>query len=76
MYSLCRVLVFKEVPEILYTGLSKVIGQPRDHQRNIEEPEYFNSDISISIPVEDTYEYAQFSAKLLVSLTLTFQCTS
>lgn len=50
-------LVFKEVPEVIYTGLNKVIGKPRDHQKNVEEPEYFSSDIDTSIPVEETHEY-------------------
>ena len=53
-----RVLIFKETPEIIYTGLSKSIGQARDLEKNLEDESYFDSkDISISIPLDTTNEF-------------------
>jgi hypothetical protein len=54
-------LVFKEAPELIYTGLTKTIGKPRDLEKNIEDEAYFNSGINISIPVEDTQEFAKIN---------------
>lgn len=56
--------MFKEAPEVLYTGLSKNIGEPRDYQKNSEDPQYFASDIDTSIPVEDTNEYIKMTESL------------
>ena len=50
-------LVFKEVPELVYSGLTKTLGKAKELEKNIEDPSYFNSDIDISIPVEETSEY-------------------
>jgi hypothetical protein len=48
-----RVLVFKEAPTLVYTGLIRTIGKPRDMEKNEEEGGYyFDSEIDISIPVE------------------------
>ena len=52
-------LVFKEPPELIYTGLTRLIGKPRELEKNLEEPLYLDSEIDISIPVEDTLEYAK-----------------
>ena len=54
-----RVLVFKEAPELLYTGLTRVLGQPRELEKNLNDTDYFDSDINISIPIEETLEYAR-----------------
>ncbi len=46
-----RILVFKEAPEVLFTGLTKTIGNPRDLSKNLEDPEYFNKEnIDLTIP--------------------------
>jgi hypothetical protein len=45
-----RVLVFKEAPRILFTGLTKAIGEPRDLDKNLESPDYFEKAINIDIP--------------------------
>ena len=45
-----RVLVFKEAPRILFSGLTKAIGEPRDLDKNLESPDYFEKAINIDIP--------------------------
>jgi hypothetical protein len=45
-----RVLVFKEAPRVVFTGLTKAIGSPRDLEKNLEDLQYFESAIDISIP--------------------------
>lgn len=53
-----RVLVFKEAPEVVYKGLTKIIGKPRELEKNIEDESYFeNKGFDINIPVEDSEEY-------------------
>lgn len=54
-----RVFVFKEPPELIYTGLTKILGKPREFEKNLEETEYFDSDINVSVPIEETKEYAK-----------------
>ena len=62
-----RVLVFKEAPILVYTGLNKAIGKPRDMEKNNEEGgKYFDSDFDISIPVQMTAEYKQSNQNNLV----------
>ena len=57
MGKYCRVLVFKEPPQLVYTGLNKVIGKPRELEKNLEELAYFDSEIDIKIPLDETNEY-------------------
>ncbi len=59
MCVMFRVLVFRDAPEIVYTGLGKQIGKARELEKNMEDPSFFNSDVNISIPVEETAEYKQ-----------------
>lgn len=47
-------LVFKEAPELVYTGLTRQVGKARELEKNMEELAYFNSDINLSIPIEET----------------------
>ena len=51
--------MFKEAPEIIYTGLAKTIGSPKELEKNTEEPTNFSAEIDISIPIEETLEYAK-----------------
>jgi hypothetical protein len=51
-------LVFKEAPELIYTGLTKAIGKPRDLEKNLEETVYFDSKLDIEIPINNTHEYS------------------
>ena len=45
---------------MIYTGLTKAIGKPRELEKNLEDTDYFsNMDNVITIPVEDTNEYAK-----------------
>lgn len=50
-------MIFKDPPEFLYTGLSEVIGQPREYERNQEEPSFFDRNLDLSIPLSETNEY-------------------
>ena len=55
-----RILVFKESPVILFTGLDKkVIGNPREYEKNVAEgDEYFEKvEIDMTIPLEETNEW-------------------
>ncbi len=64
-----RVLVFKEAPVVVYTGLNKAIGKPRDMEKNNEEGgKYFDSDFDISIPVHTTNEYKEVNQQDLVNI--------
>jgi len=50
--------VFKEVPEVLFTGLNKPIGKPRDLEKNTEDTSYFNNQgIDLTIPHRETEQY-------------------
>ena len=51
-----RVLVFRDAPRLIFTGLTKAIGSPRDYEKNLEDPKYFDSTIDISIPHTNTKE--------------------
>lgn len=53
---MCRVLVFKEAPRVVFTGLTKLIGEPRDLETNLANAQYFEKDIDLSIPLEQTKE--------------------
>jgi hypothetical protein len=49
-------LVFKEAPRLVFTGLSKALGAPRDLERNLDDARYFESPVDISIPHAETNE--------------------
>ena len=51
-----RVLVFKEAPRLVFTGLTKAIGAPRDLEKNLEDTQYFESPLDITIPHAETIE--------------------
>ncbi len=42
---------------MVYSGLSKTIGKPRDLEKNVEDKGYFDSDLNISIPIEETKQF-------------------
>ena len=57
--------MLKEAPQLLFTGLTREIGKPREYERNQQEAEeekeedsYFDKDIDISIPVQETEQWA------------------
>lgn len=52
-----RVLVFREAPEIVYTGLTRAIGRAKELEKNLEDPAAFDSEVNLGIPIEDTKEY-------------------
>lgn len=51
-----KILVFKEAPEILYTGLTKVLGHPNEFEKNGTE-DFESTETDLSIPVNDTIEF-------------------
>ena len=52
-----RVLVFRETPTLAYTGLTAKIGEPRVYEENLDDADYFDKEIDLSIPLEETNEY-------------------
>ena len=61
-----RILVFRESPVLLFTGLTKDIGNPREYEKNVAEgDDYFeNVDININIPLEETNEWEKLSTHI------------
>jgi hypothetical protein len=64
------------MPQLLYTGLTRDIGRPRELEKNqeevlegkIEEEQYYESeDINLSIPVEESSEWSKLSHLTKVS---------
>lgn len=49
--------MFKDVPELIYTGLTKRIGQPKELEKNLADPTLFDAQIDLTIPVQETTEY-------------------
>ena len=51
---------------LLFTGLNKTIGNPREYEKNVAEgDEYFEKvEIDMTIPLEDTNEWEQLSSKI------------
>jgi len=45
-----RVLVFKEAPRLVREGLSGQIGAPRELEKNLEDPSYFERAVDLSLP--------------------------
>ena len=51
-------MIFKESPELVYSGLKRKIGNPSDLEKNIANPEIFDkNDVELSIPVEETAQH-------------------
>lgn len=42
---------------MIYTGLTEVIGKPREYEKNLEECNYFERDHDLSIPLAETNEF-------------------
>ena len=51
-----RVLVFREAPKIIFTGLTETIGAPRVLEKNLEDPVYFETPIDLTIIHSKTNE--------------------
>ena len=62
-----RILVFKDAPKLLFTGLTRDIGNPREYEKNVVEgDDYFdNVDINISIPLVETSEWLTLSPLII-----------
>ena len=48
--------MFKEAPKILFTGLTKAIGSPREIEKNLEDTKYFDQQVDLKIPHNETNE--------------------
>lgn len=49
--------MFKDVPELIYTGLTKRIGQPKELEKNLADPTLFDAQVDLTIPIQETTEY-------------------
>jgi hypothetical protein len=49
-------MVFREAPRIVFTGLTKTLGAPRDLEKNLEDARYFETAVDITIPHGETNE--------------------
>ena len=52
-------MLFREKPDLVYTGLTDQIGKPREYEKNLEEPFWFDKDIDLAIPLAETNEHRQ-----------------
>jgi hypothetical protein len=50
------VLVVKSPPEIIYTGLRRVIGAPSDFSTNRSQPANFDRRVDLTVPISETNE--------------------
>ena len=56
----------------MYTGLTKILGKPREFEKNLEDTSYFEKEeVDISIPVDETSEFAKVNHKHLMVSHLT-----
>lgn len=55
--------MYKDVPEVIYTGLTKKIGQPRELEKNLAEPALFDSNVDLTIPIQETSEFIRSREK-------------
>lgn len=53
MLKRCRVLVIKQPPEIAYTGLKVVIGNPTDYSNN-KQNNGFDRRVDLRIPTHES----------------------
>lgn len=56
-----KVLLFREAPRILYTGLSQRIGNPREYEKNVSDAgdSFFSLDKAetLLVPLDETNEW-------------------
>jgi len=51
--KVCRVIIIKHAPELVVSGLDKVIGAPEDYNKNLEKGR-FPTDLDLTIPRKRT----------------------
>ena len=51
-------MVFREAPKLVFSGLTKAIGAPRDLEKNLEEQAYFEKGLDLAIPHSETEQLA------------------
>jgi hypothetical protein len=44
-------MLFREQPVLIYTGLTEEIGKPHEYERNLDEPNYFEREQDLLIPL-------------------------
>ena len=54
------VLIFKEAPSIIYTGLKKTIGAPKQYVENLAT-EHFPTSYNLRIPLAETDQHKRSS---------------
>lgn len=51
-------MIFKESPELVYSGLKRKIGSPVDYEKNEANPEIFDkNDVDLTVPIEETFQH-------------------
>jgi hypothetical protein len=50
-------MLFKERPSLVFSGLTQEIGEPRAYDSNLEEPSYFEREIDLTIPIQESHEF-------------------
>jgi len=61
-----KVLVFREAPTLVYTGLTRKIGEPREFEKNKDDSSYFDrEDIDLQVPLDETNEMNQINTQTI-----------
>lgn len=47
-------MLFRDQPKLLFTGLTEIIGMPREYERNLDELSYFEKNHCLKIPLQET----------------------
>ena len=68
--QLLRVMVFREAPRLVFTGLTKTLGAPRDLEKNLEDARYFETAVDITTPHAETNELKSETVAALSALTV------
>ena len=64
-----RILIFKEAPNVVYSGVTKVLGSPKDFEKNSEN-EFNSTEVDLSIPIEETLQFQEEKPDLVRQGTL------
>ena len=62
-FNYYRVLLFREQPSLAFSGLTREIGTPREYEKNLEDPSYFDKKTDITVLQEETNELHEYFMK-------------
>lgn len=46
-------------PEIIYSGLKRLIGSPKEIEKNLASEAYFDNEFDLQIPLSETLQYEE-----------------